>query len=89
MKLREKIWIVFSIWWLDIKSMPKKAKRRIWNKHILLRWHRLWVRKDEFHSSLSMDPAAMFGMEEREVKKYFKDLIRRRDIAHQRDLDND
>ena len=86
MKWHEKIRIVLYVWWLDVKSLPGKIKRRIWNKHILLRWHRLWIRKDEFHRSLDMDGAAMLEMNEQERSKYLADLARRREIAHQRDL---
>ncbi|MBN2854429.1 hypothetical protein JXK06_02770 [Patescibacteria group bacterium] len=83
-----KVRIVLYDWWLNIKSLPIKIKRRVWNKHILLYWGRLWVRKDEFHSSLDMDGAAMLEMNEQEQKKYIIDLVHRRNIAHQRDLAN-
>lgn len=86
MKWYEKVRIVLYVWWLDMKSLPDKIKRRIWNKHILLWWHRLYIRKDEFHRSLDMDGAAMLEMNEQERKKYLEDLVRRREIAHQRDL---
>ncbi|MGM0408844.1 MAG: hypothetical protein ACQERU_12740 [Bacteroidota bacterium] len=86
MKWHEKVRIVLYIWWLDVKSLPGKIKRRIWNKHILLWWHRLYIRKDEFHRSLDMDGATMLEMNEQERKKYLADLVRRREIAHQRDL---
>ena len=49
-------------------------------------WQRLWVRKDEFHSSLNMDVVAMHNMTEAERTTYQWDLIRRRNIAHERDL---
>ncbi|OQA38740.1 MAG: hypothetical protein BWY51_00782 [Parcubacteria group bacterium ADurb.Bin316] len=86
MKWHKKVRIVLYVWWLDVKSLPGKIKRRIWNKHILLWWHRLYIRKDEFHRSLNMDGAAMLEMNEKERKKYLADLVRRREIAHQRDL---
>lgn len=86
MKWHEKVRIVLYIWWFDLKSLPGKIKRRVWNKHILLWWNRLWIRKDEFHRSLDMDVSAMLEMKEQEVKEYLADLVRRRDIAHQRDL---
>lgn len=81
-----KIRIVLSIWWLDIKLLPGKIKRRIWNKHIQLWWHKLWIRKDEFHHSLNMNGAAMLEMNEQEKEKYLADLVRRREIAHQKDM---
>lgn len=77
---------IIYFWWFDVKSLLGKTKRRIWNKHILLWWHRLYIRKNEFHCSLNMDVLAILEMDEQETKKYFADLARRRKIAHQRDL---
>ena len=72
--------------WFEIKSWPEKTKRLIWNRGIKLQWDRLWVRKDEFHSSLNMDVNAMLGMSKKQRDAYIKDLCRRRQIAHERDL---
>ncbi len=83
----EKFRIVLYCLWLDIKSLPGKLKRRIWNKYILLWWNRLWVRKDEFHSSLSIDFEAILEMNQKERKQYFDRLLYRRVSAHQRNLD--
>jgi len=84
----KKIRLIFLIWWVsDIKPIPGRIKREIWNKRILLFWHRLWIRKDEFHPSLDMDGAAMLQMDKDEMKKYLKDLNHRREIAHERDLE--
>jgi hypothetical protein len=52
-------------------------------------WDRLWVRKDEFHSSLDFNITAMLGMTISEREEYIKDLIRRRSIAHERDLNGE
>jgi hypothetical protein len=60
-------------------------KRHIWNKRILLFWNRLWIRKDEFHSSLDLDIEAVSVMNEEERKDYFLDLNRRRAKAHRAD----
>lgn len=49
-------------------------------------WHRLWIRKDEFHHSLDMDTYAMMDMKADERKRYLTDLIRRRNSAHRRDI---
>jgi len=57
-------------------------KRHIWNKRILLFWNRLWIRKDEFHSSLDLDTEAVSVMDEEERKDYLLDLNRRRTKAH-------
>lgn len=81
--LRE-IRLILYIRWLDIKALPSKIKRRIWNKHILLWWFRLWIRKDEFHRSLDMDEEAVREMNKEERENYFADLLRRKKIAHRR-----
>lgn len=70
----------------NTKALPGKIKRRFWHKHILLAWHRLWIRKDEFHSSLDMDPLAMLEMDDNEKEKYCMNLAQLRQIAHDRDL---
>ncbi len=57
-----------------------------WRKHVVLRWYRLWVRKDEFHPSLDTDAFAMCAMTGDEKTAYLNDLARRRNIAHRRDL---
>lgn len=74
--------------WFGIKSWSEKVKRLIWNRGIKLQFDRLWVRKDEFHSSLNMDAKAMLGMSQKQRSAYTKDLYRRRRIAHERDLIN-
>ncbi|HUT96166.1 MAG TPA: hypothetical protein VMW82_01190 [Candidatus Paceibacterota bacterium] len=86
MEWHKKVLFALSIWWRDIKSFPGKIKRRVWNKRILLRWHRLWVRDDEFHQSLDINTAAMIEMNKKEGDSYLADLIKRRESAHQRDL---
>lgn len=64
---------------------------RIWNKrvpfYIKLRlwWQRLWIRRDEFHSSLDTDPQLLQHMCSCEQNKYCEDLVHRRETAHQRD----
>jgi hypothetical protein len=57
-------------------------KRHIWNKRILLFWNRLWIRKDEFHSSLNFDIEAFSVMDAEEKSDYLFDLNRRRTKAH-------
>jgi len=52
---------------------------------IKLFWDRLWIRKDEFHKSLNMDVMAMLDMNEKEQEEYLADLVKRRNIAHDRD----
>lgn len=86
MKWHKEVLFVLSVWWINIKSLPGKIKRRIWNKHILLWWHRLWVRDDEFHQSLDIDTGAMLEMNKKERDLYLKDLLKRRESAHQKNL---
>jgi len=84
MRWYKKTHIVLYVWLLDVESLLGKIKRWIWNKHILLWWRRLWLRNDEFHPSLNMDGAALLEMDDQEREKYFADLHRRIEIAHQR-----
>lgn len=73
-------------WLFIISDIPGKIKRRIWNKHLLLWWCKLWIRKDEFHWTLSLDTEAMMEMNPNELRKYREDVVRRRSIAHERDF---
>ena len=41
---------------------------------------------DEFHKSLSMDSEYMLYLTEEQRKKYLGDLIKSRNIAHEKDL---
>lgn len=94
MKFRQgiiRIRILVKSWFDDllykVRQLPGKIKRQIWNKRILLWWSRLWIRKDEFHSSLSLDTSAMQEMTKDELAAYLRDIVRRRNIAHDRDLE--
>lgn len=49
-------------------------------------WVRLWVRKDEFHPSLDNKVSYLRTLNEKQRADYFADQVRRRDIAHRRDL---
>ena len=57
---------------------------RLWHGGIKLWWYRLWVRADEFHPSLDIDPMVLKTMIPAERAAYLKDLARRREIAHRR-----
>jgi hypothetical protein len=48
-------------------------------------WNRLWVREDEFHTSLDLDYTAMANMTLEDQSAHQADVIRRREIAHQRE----
>jgi hypothetical protein len=81
MKWHKKCFFILLFIWLDVKELPGNIKRWVWNKHILLWWYGLWIRKDEFHISLNMDTEAMRGMNDKELFRYRDDLIRRRTLA--------
>lgn len=51
---------------------------------LTLFWHRLWIRKDEFHISLNLDVTLMWDMTSEEQEEYLQDLARRRKKAHDR-----
>lgn len=63
---------------------------------IRLHWHRLWIREDEFHSSLNSDYAIMLHLGRKgrfarwllgisSLEKYYQDLSWRRTLAHYQD----
>lgn len=64
----------------------RNFRRKMWNKRLKLWWYRLFVRRDEFHRSLSTDADAMMVMNRQELDKYHADVARRRAIAHRRQL---
>lgn len=71
-------WFCVRSWkqvWLFISFRPKEL------------CHRLWIRKDEFHSSLDLDSRAMMLMTDKQCEKYIMRISRARMIAHERDLD--
>jgi len=62
--------------------MWKKIKRCV-----LLWWYRLWIREGELHHSLYLNSLDLNleSLSKEEKEEYFKDLNRRREIAHRRD----
>jgi len=63
------------IWPLRLKTMVK------------IFWHELWVRKDEFHSSLDMlHPYEMLSLTKKQRDEYLLTLVQRRNIAHEREI---
>lgn len=70
----------------DMKKLLRDIKRVVWNRGIKLQWYRLWIRKNEFHHSLNTDIEAIIGMNDEQYKVYEKDLIKRRQIAHQKNM---
>jgi len=53
---------------------------------LILFWKRLWIRKDEFHSSLDFDAKIASKMSRKERTNYAQDLTQRRREAHEKDL---
>jgi hypothetical protein len=82
--------ILNTVWYHIHASLAGSAIR--------LHWYRLWVRENEFHSSLDTDYAMLLHLDRptkytrwlfggiSSRKDYMKDLVWRRDIAHSRDI---
>jgi hypothetical protein len=60
----------------------KFYKIRLW-------WNALWIRQDELHPSLDIDIRAARQMNKEDKLKYAKDIERRRNIAHLKDLEGE
>ncbi len=79
-----------SLWYTIYRSLIASIIR--------FRWHRLWVRENEFHTSLNMDtdvmrhlamgasPLTQLLLGFTSIPEYLRDLTWRRAIAHERDL---
>ncbi len=88
------LWIGLVLWFLTGSyvyfgsfSRPiVKLRRLVWNCGIKLWWYRLWIRKNEFHRSLRIDVEAVLAMSDKQQKEYILDLLRRREVAHNRDM---
>ncbi len=63
--------------WLCLHVHPTRL--RYW-------WHTLWVRKNEFHPSLDVDTRIEEWLRKKGNNGYMKDLLKRRQIAHENDL---
>lgn len=50
-------------------------------------WGKLWIREDEFHSSLDYSANIRPGMSEKKREQATLDLIKRRQIAHERGIE--
>lgn len=70
----------------ESESFWSRLKWRFWNGGIKLWWYRLWIRKDEFDDSLDTDLRALINMTPKQKERYMADLMRRREIAHQREM---
>jgi hypothetical protein len=76
-------------WWTRCTLERTSVPFLLYDRFFVLvrwRWDRLWIRRDEFHSSLSGDLRAYHTLKGEELVAYRKDLLHRRAIAHKRDL---
>lgn len=71
-----------------IQDFFERCRWFFWDAGIKLSWYRLWIRKNEFHKSLDYDDMATMYMSGGQEREYLEDLMRRRNIAHKRDLEN-
>jgi hypothetical protein len=72
-------WSFMETWW------PLKKVRRLYAKWRIWRASR-YRGPNEFHPSLSLDVAAMFELTKSEQSAYLKNLLWRREQAHQASL---
>ena len=63
-----------------------KLKILIWNRGVKMLWDCLWIRKNEFHKSLSLDVEALSQMDDGQREAYMKNMAIRRQAAHEKDL---
>jgi len=70
----------------QVKQWILQIVMRMWLVGLKQKWNRLWIRKSEFHKSLDVDGTALMYMNKEEREKYMADLVKRRNIAHNRDL---
>ncbi|MFA5080746.1 MAG: hypothetical protein WC472_03980 [Candidatus Paceibacterota bacterium] len=70
----------------DFRYYLKFQKLKTWNCGIKMFWVNLWIRKNEFDSSLNIDQEAMSVMRISEQRRYLDNIYRRRKIAHEREL---
>jgi len=71
---------------IEIQEFFEKCVWFFWHAGIKLFWYRLWIRKDELHVSLNYDDRITEFMSEEQDKKYREESMRRKNIAHERDL---
>ena len=83
MTLKRKIQIAYH----ETKQWILYIVRRMWLVGVVLKWNKLWVRKNEFDKTLDMDGEMLIHMNEKEREKYMMDLVKRRNIAHERGMD--
>ena len=74
------------MWLIDALEQTAYQLRLLPHRPRML-WHKLWIRKDEFHHSLDLDVSAMMRMNKADQQKYLTDLMYRRNVAHEIDLD--
>lgn len=83
MKTKQKLFILY----IETKQRFIKFFKRIWIIDIKYRWNKNYIPKDEFDKSLDLNSEIMLYMNKKEREEYIINLIRRRNIAHERGLD--
>jgi hypothetical protein len=83
MTLKNRIQITYH----ETKQWILYIVRRMWLVGFVRKWNKLWIRKNEFDKTLDMDSEMMMYMKKTEREKYMVDLVRRRNIAHERGMD--
>lgn len=73
---------------IDVIVSWVRYQARMFKHRPRMLWNRAFVRKNEFHNSLDMDVRSMYDMNTEDRQRYIADLIRRRNIAHERDIDS-
>lgn len=77
--------------WLKVRagSVLERIGIIIWHREIMLRWYRLWIRKDQDHPSLNYDHRATRYMSEKQLRVYFSGLSQRVKSARERSQKSD
>ena len=85
-KIIKGIKLFFQIMYLNLKIFLGNLKLFLRSRSRLL-WNKLYIRKDEFHTFLDIDLEALLTMNSKQQERYQLDLIRRRNIAHKKDIE--
>jgi len=75
---------VLTLWWV-LREIGYVIKSFCMSR-LRLMWAKAYIRKDEFHSSLDIDIEYLSTATEKQKESYFRDLVKRRNIAHERDF---
>ena len=65
--------------WIRYQLGMLRHRPKLW-------WNSLYIRKDEFHSSLNYNIDVVISMNDIDRSRYIRDLCKRRQISHERDI---